>query len=85
MQEKLHMTKHPGINPPQFEANVVGISESALLLSETYCYPRGGGQPGDTGKIIKTDGGISEFSEVFSGKDTLSVLVKKRFLKCDNI
>jgi len=68
LQEKLHMTKHPGINPPQFEANVVGISESALLLSETYCYPRGGGQPGDTGKIIKTDGGISEFSEVLPGE-----------------
>ena len=68
MQEKLHMTRHPGINPPQFEANIVGITDSALFLSESYCYPRGGGQPGDTGKIIKADGEISEYTEVLPGE-----------------
>ena len=68
MQEKLHMTRHPGINPPQFEANIVGITDSALFLSESYCYPRGGGQPGDTGKIIKADGEISDYTEVLPGE-----------------
>ena len=68
MQEKLHMTRHPGINPPQFEANIVGITDSALFLSESYCYPRGGGQPGDTGKIIKADGEISDYTEVMPGE-----------------
>jgi len=68
MQEKLHMTRHPGINPPQFEANIVGITDSALFLSESYCYPRGGGQPGDTGKIIKADGDITDYTEVLPGE-----------------
>ena len=68
MQEKLHMTRHPGINPPQFEANIVGITDSALFLSKSYCYPRGGGQPGDTGKIIKADGEISDYTEVLPGE-----------------
>ena len=68
MQEKLHMTRHPGINPPQFEANIVGITDSALFLSQSYCYPRGGGQPGDTGKIIKADGEISDYTEVLPGE-----------------
>ena len=68
MQEKLHMTRHPGINPPQFEANIVGKTDSALFLSESYCYPRGGGQPGDTGKIIKADGEISDYTEVLPGE-----------------
>ena len=68
MQEKLHMTRHPGINPPEFEANIVGITDSALFLSESYCYPRGGGQPGDKGKIIKADGEISDYTEVLPGE-----------------
>jgi misacylated tRNA(Ala) deacylase len=68
MQEKLHMTRHPGINPPQFEANIVGKTDSALFLSESYCYPRGGGQPGDTGKIIKANGEISDYTEVLPGE-----------------
>ena len=68
MQEKLHMTRHPGINPPQFEANIVGKTDSVLFLSESYCYPRGGGQPGDTGKIIKANGEISDYTEVLPGE-----------------
>ena len=68
MQEKLHMTRHPGIDPPQFEAKIVDMSDTALFLSESYCYPRGGGQPGDTGHFIRVGGEISEFSEVLPGE-----------------
>ena len=55
MQEKLHMTQHPGINPPPFSSIITDISEDKIFLKETYCYPRGGGQQGDTGTITNTD------------------------------
>ena len=55
MQEKLHMTQHPGINPPPFSSIITDISENKIFLKETYCYPRGGGQQGDTGTITNMD------------------------------
>ncbi|MBJ17671.1 MAG: hypothetical protein CMB66_05445 [Euryarchaeota archaeon] len=55
MQEKLHMNQHPGIDPPPFTTTVVGKLENSLFLRESTCYPRGGGQPGDTGKISVID------------------------------
>ena len=54
LQEKLHMKQHPGINPPPFESRITDISENKIFLSESYCYPRGGGQQGDTGIISKS-------------------------------
>ena len=54
LQEKLHMKQHPGINPPPFESTITDISENMIFLSESYCYPRGGGQQGDTGIISKS-------------------------------
>ena len=68
VQEKLHMLRHPGTNPPSFEAHVLGTSESSLFLSESHCYPRGGGQPGDTGQISHNDGRTSPFFEVLPGE-----------------
>ena len=67
VQDKLHMLRHPGTNPPPFEANVLGISGSSLLLSQTHCYPRGGGQPGDKGRISRVSGKPSSLSEVLPG------------------
>ena len=46
------MTRQPGSNPPPFETKVVGTMENFLFLEQSYCYPRGGGSPGDTGSII---------------------------------
>ena len=68
LQEKLHMQNHPGVDPPPFEANIVGHSDTALLLSQTYCYPRGGGQPGDTGIFSRSEGSMVRFHEVLSGE-----------------
>ena len=68
VQEKLHMLRHPGTNPPSFEAHVLGASDSSLFLSESHCYPRGGGQPGDTGQISHGDGRTSPFFEVLPGE-----------------
>lgn len=38
------------------KARVVGLAEDAVLLDRTVCYPRGGGQPGDKGWLIRGNG-----------------------------
>lgn len=55
MQEKLHMTQHPGTNPPSFSSIITEIIDENIFLKDSYCYPRGGGQPGDTGVISNSD------------------------------
>ena len=50
------MDFHPGTNPEVFETRILEKSEGFLYLEETYCYPRGGGQPGDRGLMINSDG-----------------------------
>ena len=61
------MINHPGTNPEPFTTTVSGIDEQYILLSESYCYPRGGGQPGDTG-IFAWNGGPMAFGEVLGGE-----------------
>ena len=85
MQEKLHLNQHPGINPPSFETTISEILDDGLYLDKTYCYPRGGGQPGDRG-IISTDGKSSSFEEVLSGEKILHpVQDTEIFSEGDNI
>lgn len=68
MQEKLHMTRHPGIDPPAFVTRIDGIEGEYVHLESSYCYPRGGGQPGDTGSLESEKGSSSEFGEVLPGR-----------------
>jgi misacylated tRNA(Ala) deacylase len=63
MQERLHLQNHPGINPQPFSSKVLSIIEDSIILEQSYCYPKGAGQPGDTGTL--SGQGISErFTEV---------------------
>ena len=55
MQEKLHMTHHPGTNPPLFTTTIKDIVDNNLFLKDTFCFPRGGGQQGDTGIISNSN------------------------------
>ena len=68
MQEKLHMNLHPGGNPKPFTTTITDLSENAIFLRETHCYPRGGGQPGDTGVLSCDDGRKTKFGEVLPGE-----------------
>ena len=43
MQEKLHMSQHPGINPPPFNTEIIEIEGNNIFLQNTFCYPKGGG------------------------------------------
>ena len=67
MQDRLHMTTHPGTNPEPFTATVAEIDEDFIMLSESYCYPRGGGQPGDRGSFYG-NWGDTEFGETLGGE-----------------
>ena len=55
LQKKLHMDHHPGTNPEPFKTIITGLEGEYALLQSTYCYPRGGGQPGDTGSLMAGD------------------------------
>ena len=73
MQEKLHMTIHPGIDPPSFETSISGLEDNNAILESTYFYPRGGGQPGDMG-ILATENSQSTINEVLPGEMILHPL-----------
>ena len=68
MQDKLHMMNHPGINPEPFISKITGINDNSIYLNETYCYPRGGGQPGDIGILVNGNGDEINFYEVLPGE-----------------
>jgi len=64
------MTIHPGIDPPDFETLIQGIEGNNLFLESTYCYPRGGGQPGDTG-VLSSEYSETGLHEVLPGQNIL--------------
>ena len=68
------MTQHPGINPPPFTSIITGIVEDKILLKETYCYPRGGGQQGDTG-IISNMNSQTELLETIPGDSIIHPVI----------
>ncbi len=47
----------------EFDAKVIKITDNGLVLDKTTFYPQGGGQPTDTGKIVK-DGKEFEVEKV---------------------
>ncbi|MEO8293773.1 MAG: alanyl-tRNA editing protein [Actinomycetota bacterium] len=56
------------------EATVTGASSEGVVLDRTVFYPRGGGQPGDTG-VIRWDGGEARVADtVKRDADVLHVL-----------
>ena len=59
-----HLDFHPGTDPPSFTTAVDDVlADGGVVLSESWCYPKGGGQPGDTG-VLKLDGESIPFGEV---------------------
>lgn len=38
------------------EADIVAVTEEGIIVDQTVCYARGGGQPGDTGMLTLADG-----------------------------
>ena len=67
MQEKLHMSRHPGTNPPAFDTIIQGFDDNNVLLESTYCYPKGGGQPCDMG-VLSSKSAQAIVHEVLPGQ-----------------
>ncbi len=55
-------------------ARVLGVNERGLELDRTIFYPLGGGQPGDTGTIVRTDGARIPIADTRKGITPDSVL-----------
>ncbi|MFQ5948023.1 MAG: alanyl-tRNA editing protein [Acidimicrobiia bacterium] len=58
----------------QTEASIVGVREDGVVLDRTAFYPRGGGQPGDTGVLRWEGGEVRVVDTVKRGPDVLHVV-----------
>lgn len=52
------------------EAIVIDVRDGGLILDRTVFYPRGGGQPGDSG-VVRWDGGAVEVTDTVKQQDEL--------------
>jgi len=55
------------------EATVVEVREDGVVLDRTVFYPRGGGQPGDSG-VLRWDGGESRVTDTTKSRDDGSLV-----------
>lgn len=55
-------------------ARVVAVGERGIELDQTIFYPTGGGQPGDTGVLIRENGERLTVTDTRKGEDPLSVM-----------
>ena len=51
------------------EALVVGVDEAGILLDRTVFYPMGGGQAGDSGRLLLADGRELAVADTRKAKD----------------
>ncbi len=56
------------------EARVIAVSERGIETDRTVFYPMGGGQPGDTGALIRADGSPLRIIDARKGDTTDSVV-----------
>ena len=49
------------------DARVVAVDETAIRLDRTVFYPMGGGQPGDTGRLVRADGIVATIADTRKG------------------
>ena len=51
------------------DATVVAIEDGSIVLDRTVFYPIGGGQPGDTGELVRDDGASVAVVDTKKGKN----------------
>jgi misacylated tRNA(Ala) deacylase len=51
------------------EATVISVDEDGIVLDQTVFYPLGGGQPGDTGRLLLADGSAIDILDTRQGED----------------
>ena len=50
-----------------------------VILDQTVCYPQGGGQPSDTGVMLKSDGNMFEILDARINRDSNCIQHTGRF------
>lgn len=55
-------------------ATVVAVQEDGILLDQTVCYARSGGQAGDTGSLTLPDGAVVALAETVYSSDRSEIL-----------
>jgi misacylated tRNA(Ala) deacylase len=55
-------------------ARVVGVDEAGIRLNRTVFYPTGGGQPGDTGRLLRADGSSVAIADTRKSRETGEIL-----------
>jgi misacylated tRNA(Ala) deacylase len=58
----------------QCEATVIAVDERGIRLDRTVFYPTGGGQPGDTGRLMRADGSTVAIADTRKGDGLDDVL-----------
>lgn len=63
------------------EADIVAVTEEGIIVDQTVCYARGGGQPGDTGTLTFADGRRHDILDTVKGEgDTIVHIVESSAL-----
>jgi misacylated tRNA(Ala) deacylase len=55
-------------------ARVVDVTDKGVVLDRTIFYARGGGQPGDAGRITRQDGTVIPIAEAVYGEDRATIV-----------
>ncbi|MBI2969364.1 MAG: alanyl-tRNA editing protein, partial [Gammaproteobacteria bacterium] len=50
------------------EAGILAVIDGAVVLDATVFYPQGGGQPGDSGQLVRVDGPIVDVVDTRRGE-----------------
>jgi len=50
------------------EAGIAGVGARGIVLDRTNFYPRGGGQAGDAGSIVRADGAVIAIADTVKGE-----------------
>lgn len=58
----------------QCTATVTDISDDKIIVDQTVFYPMGGGQPGDSGTLVREDGSIINITETYKDRDTGQIM-----------
>ena len=60
---------------PEAEAVVLAVNErGGIVLDRTVFYATGGGQPGDTGRIVRADGSEIAIATAVYGEDKSEIV-----------